>query len=199
MSIRTYEFNSFAERISIREKLILSGIGSRQLIPNISHFFAKVESNVKTIDNDASFQAINELITAVTSLVKNTRKYEALNPDDMEYISNIFSDLEDMFYLVLHKYSADLHNKIKLVSDVLYQNMMQRRKHEETRSFRNGMMFKSYSNLYEIIHKVVISEKVSEHTSEKILEFYLDFSESLKKNTEKSEEEKFGQFMELIA
>ena len=61
------------------------------------------------------------------------------------------------------------------------------------------MMFKSYKNLYDLIHKIVISEKISEYASEKILKFYLDFSKSLKSNTEKSEEEKFNQFMELIA
>lgn len=197
MSIGNYEIKGFAEHISTRKEHILLGIGSRQLIPNISHFFAKVESS--TIDNYNSFKAIDELITAVASLVKNTRKYEALNPDELNSIRNIFSDLENMFYLALHKYSAELYYKIKLVSDVLYQNMMQRSNHETSHLFfRNGMMFKSYKNLYEIIHKIVISEKVSEHALEKVLEFYLNFTESLKKNTEKSEEEKFCQFMELI-
>lgn len=196
MSLKT---TYLAERISIRKELILTGIGSRQLIPNICSFFTKVENSINSIDNSDSLRATNELITAVASLVKNTRKYEALNPDDLKLIGNIFSDLENMFHLVLHRYSAELYYKIRLISDVLYQNMLKRNNKETNLSFRNGMMFKSYKNLYDLIHKIVISEKISEYASEKILKFYLDFSKSLKSNTEKSEEEKFNQFMELIA
>ena len=158
-----------------------------------------MENSINSIDNSDSLRATNELITAVASLVKNTRKYEALNPDDLKLIGNIFSDLENMFHLVLHRYSAELYYKIRLISDVLYQNMLKRNNKETNLSFRNGMMFKSYKNLYDLIHKIVISEKISEYASEKILKFYLDFSKSLKSNTEKSEEEKFNQFMELIA
>lgn len=174
---------------------------SAEIRPWIIDFFKKsIEAKIPWDEG-----MVWKLTEIVMYLSQNTRNYHNLSEPDVTSLKKIFDELDALFEEVLKRNSHDRDDlilKISCISEILCKNQVDMHDTKEDHdSYRDGMIFQSYENLWKIIHRINyewVDLCKRGFSLEVFFDYWKSFSYERFHEVEKTEEEKLDVFMAIL-
>lgn len=204
--------NPYTLQIMNNTKISISGKGlptpcATELIPMLETFERKSINSKISSEDLFRYNNLLKLSKITTYIAANTRNYEKLSNDDVEFLRKLFDEVESLRKQVIknnsHKTPAeDLRNKIDCISEILLKNSIGMHDSIDNHiDWRDGMIFRSYKNLWKIIHRInnEWTDLCSRGFSLKVFyDYWSSFKYQRRNKEEFSEERKIDDFLDLL-
>lgn len=207
------KYNPFFARMEDEVDNVIKGKYFRspcnlELIPMIQELYIKIITT--EIDWNGSFPCwhLENLLKIANYVAKNTRNYERLSSEDSDSIQKIFGELDTLYDEALtvnsQEKSSELSDKITCITEVICKNMvgMHDTEEEHDENWRDGMIFRSYENLWKVVHRINTEWdelRLRGFSLHSVFYPFRDaFTYSREIDAEMSEKEKFQTFMDIL-